>query len=259
MTGNAPAREHAAVDRAAQGLLLSIADDEFVLGFLDSEWTGIAPMLEEDVAFSSISQDEIGHASLFYEQLAGLSGSEANAIAFGRQPAEYRHCRLLDHPRRDWALTVARRYLYETSDAVRLEALAEASYGPLADHVAKIRREERYHLAHVDAWLRRLATGGDGARGRLTSALDRLWPDAGTVFTSLPDEEQLVPGILAAPMAELFGRWTQEIQPTFRELGLAFQPSAPDAAGRGPDHGEAFGWLWGEFTSVARLEPEAVW
>jgi ring-1,2-phenylacetyl-CoA epoxidase subunit PaaC len=259
MTGSAPARDHAAVDRAVQALLLSIADDEFVLGFLDSEWTGIAPMLEEDVAFSSISQDEIGHASLFYEQLAGLSGSDANAIAFGRQPGEYRHCRLLDQPRGDWAFTVARRYLYETSDAVRLEALAAASLGPLGDYVAKIRREERYHLAHVDAWLRRLASGGDVARGRLVGALERLWPDAGTVFTPLPEEEHLVPRILAAPMAELFARWTEQVGPTFRELSLPFEPVAPDAGGRGPEHGEAFAWLWGEFTSVARLEHEAVW
>jgi ring-1,2-phenylacetyl-CoA epoxidase subunit PaaC len=34
-------------------LLLAMADDEFVLGFSDSEWTGIAPILEEDVANSA--------------------------------------------------------------------------------------------------------------------------------------------------------------------------------------------------------------
>ena len=42
--------------------VLSMADDEFVIGFSDSEWTGIAPILEEDVAMSSIAQDELGHA-----------------------------------------------------------------------------------------------------------------------------------------------------------------------------------------------------
>ena len=38
----------------------SMADDEFVIGFSDSEWTGIAPILEEDVAMSSLAQDELG-------------------------------------------------------------------------------------------------------------------------------------------------------------------------------------------------------
>ncbi len=45
---------------ALGGLLLSMADDEFVIGFSDSEWTGIAPLLEEDVAMSSLAQDELG-------------------------------------------------------------------------------------------------------------------------------------------------------------------------------------------------------
>ncbi len=44
-------------------LLLRIADDELILGWRDSEWTGIAPSLEEDVAFSSIAQNEIGRAA----------------------------------------------------------------------------------------------------------------------------------------------------------------------------------------------------
>ena len=61
-------------------LLLSVADDEFVIGFWDSEWTGIAPMLEEDVATSSIAQDEIGHARAIYELLATLTGDDADQI-----------------------------------------------------------------------------------------------------------------------------------------------------------------------------------
>ena len=37
--------------------LLELADDELILGWRDSEWTGVAPSLEEDVAFSSIAQN----------------------------------------------------------------------------------------------------------------------------------------------------------------------------------------------------------
>ena len=39
-------------------LLLQIADDELILGWRDSEWTGIAPSLEEDVAYVSGLLDE---------------------------------------------------------------------------------------------------------------------------------------------------------------------------------------------------------
>jgi len=106
-------------------LLLAMADDEFVIGFADSEWTGIAPILEEDVAMSSIAQDEIGHARAFYELLADLvaDGRDADALAYDRPPEGYYHARLLDHPRGDWARTIARRYLYDSADDVRLEAL----------------------------------------------------------------------------------------------------------------------------------------
>ena len=138
-------------------LLLSMADDEFVIGFSDSEWTGIAPLLEEDVAMSSLSQDELGHAAALYAMLAEIKGTDADVLAYDREPADYRHARLLDHGRGDWAMTIARRYLYETADAARLEALVDGSWQPLADLVGKIRREERYHLMHIGTWLERLA------------------------------------------------------------------------------------------------------
>ena len=120
-----------ATRKALAELLLGIADDEFVIGFWDSEWTGIAPMLEEDVATSSISQDEIGHAKALYELIAELTGGDADEIAFGREPDAYRHAALMNHARTDWAFTVARRYLYETADAVRLEALSRSSHKTL--------------------------------------------------------------------------------------------------------------------------------
>lgn len=249
--------------RAALGeLLLSMADDEFVIGFSDSEWTGIAPLLEEDVAMSSLAQDELGHAQALYGLLSGVldDGRDADAIAYDREPAEYRHCRLLDHPRGDWADTIARRCLYDTADAVRLEAVATSSWAPLADLAAKIRREERYHLMHVGAWLERLALGGGEARARLEAALDRLAPDAATVFAPLPDEAALVEaGILAAPMADLELRWRVSIEPTLARLGLAVPPPAGDPARGRLDHSAAFAWLHDEFTSVRRLDPVATW
>ncbi|HEX2025724.1 MAG TPA: Phenylacetic acid catabolic protein, partial [Actinomycetota bacterium] len=100
------------------GLLLSLADDELVLGHRHSEWTGWAPYLEEDLAFSSIGQDEIGHARLLYEIAEPLAGRDPDALALGRTPEEYRHAILCERPNREWGYTIARQYLYDTADDV---------------------------------------------------------------------------------------------------------------------------------------------
>src|SRR6266699_1213411 len=93
-------------------LLLTLADDELILGWRDSEWTGIAPTLEEDVAFSSIAQNEIGHARALYELAAEELDTDADALAFDRQPAEYRCAPLVQLREMDWAHTIARHWLY---------------------------------------------------------------------------------------------------------------------------------------------------
>ena len=107
-------------------LLLALADDELILGWRDSEWTGIAPFLEEDVAFSSIAQNEIGHARALYELAARELGTTADELAFDRTPSEYRSAPLVELRRLEWARTIARHWLYETADEIRLAALKES-------------------------------------------------------------------------------------------------------------------------------------
>jgi ring-1,2-phenylacetyl-CoA epoxidase subunit PaaC len=258
MTGSmpAPARE------ALAGLLLALADDELVIGYWDSEWTGIAPQLEEDVAMSSLATDELGHARAFYTLLGELTGRDPDAIAYDRTVAEVRHARIVDHPRTDWAFSIVRRWLYDTADAVRLEALAESTYEPLAELVAKVRREERYHLLHADSWLRRLAAGDVVAQGHLADAWSSLIDDGATVFAPLPGEEALVEaGILAASLDDLATRWIAQADAVATELRLARPgPSTPASRARGRlDHSTDFEWLWSEITSVRRLDPAATW
>ena len=272
MTTDGPARfEPIAMDFAGAGdgreralalLLLSMADDEFVIGFSDSEWTGIGPILEEDVAISSLAQDELGHAQALYRLLAETvaDGRDADAWAYDRPPEGYVHARLLDHPRGDWAATIARRYLYDTADSARLEALAGSSHRPLAELVAKIRREERYHLMHVRTWLDRLADAGGESRRRLVAALEAMGPDAGSVLAPLSGEPALVRhGIVAEPFAAIEARWRGEIGADLRRLGLAALPptATPDRART--DHSDDFRALHAEFTMVRRSEVGATW
>ena len=250
-----------AVREALAELLLSMADDEFVSGFMDSEWTGIAPLLEEDVAISSISQDELGHARALYQLLAEVrdDGRDEDAIAYDRDPDEYRHAKLLDHSRGDWADTIARRFLYELADEARLASIGPG-YRPLADLVEKLRREERYHRMHAVAWIHRLADGGPDARRRLETALAAQGLDSPTVFTPLEGEAELLEaGILTRSMAAAEAAWRGDLTTILVPLGLALPPSIDLTPAGRRDHSAAFDWLWTEFTSVRRSDGDATW
>ena len=159
-----------------QQQLLEIADDELILGWRDSEWTGIAPFLEEDVAFSSIAQNEIGHARALYELAARDLDTTADELAFDRAPDEYRCSTLVERRFLDWEKTIARHYLYEEADAKRLEELKQSGDAEVAGLAAKIDREEAYHRIHAQMWFDRLKD-----EPRFTAALDELRPllDAG--------------------------------------------------------------------------------
>jgi ring-1,2-phenylacetyl-CoA epoxidase subunit PaaC len=151
--------------------LLEIADDELILGWRDSEWTGIAPLLEEDVAFSSIAQNEIGHARALYELVARERGTTADELAFDRAPEEYRCSALVERRLLDWEKTIARHYLYEEADAKRLEQLKRSDDAEIAGLAAKIDREETYHRMHAQMWVDRLKD-----EPRFTAALEELRP-----------------------------------------------------------------------------------
>lgn len=198
-------------------LLLGLADDELIIGWRDSEWTGIAPMLEEDVAFSSIAQNEIGHARAVYELLT----DDADALALDREPAEYRCAPLVELRLLDWAHAIARRWLYEQADEIRIAALCEDDDAQIAGLAAKINREEAYHRMHAEMWHERLRD-----EPRFRDAVAELWPYALGV---LPPEQR----------AEL------AVRVDLREV---------DAVERGT-HTDDLAPLWDEMTMVRRSQP----
>jgi ring-1,2-phenylacetyl-CoA epoxidase subunit PaaC len=205
--------------------LIELADDELILGWRDSEWTGIAPVLEEDVAFSSIAQNEIGHARALYELAARDLGTTADELAFDRAPGEYRCAPLVELrfvP--DWARTIARRVLYEAADELRVEALKADEDAEVAGLAAKIDREEAYHRMHAQMWSERLA-----GEPRFEAAVEELWPYA----LGLVEPEQR------------------------DELAQRLDRPAVEAVERG-EHPELEA-LWEEMTEVRRSVPGAAW
>src|SRR5262245_50897551 len=143
-------------------LPLALAGDELILGCRNAEWTGVAPFLEEDVAFSSIAQNEIGHARALSELAAAELGTAADELAFDREPGEYRSAPLVELRRLEWARTIARHWLYETADEIRLAALKSSDDPEIAGLAAKMDREEAYHRMHADMWVDRLLATDEG-------------------------------------------------------------------------------------------------
>jgi ring-1,2-phenylacetyl-CoA epoxidase subunit PaaC len=203
--------------------LLGLADDELVLGWRDSEWTGIAPLLEEDVAFSSIAQNEIGHARAVYELLAGPDG-DADVLAFDRRPEEYRCAPLVELHLLEWAHTIARRWLYEVADEIRITALKQDSDAAVAGLAAKIDREETYHRMHAEMWHDRLRD-----EPRFRAAVEELWPYAlGVLPAELRDELVSRVGLGGVEAVER-GTHTAELVPLWEEM-TEVRRSAPAGA-----------------------------
>jgi ring-1,2-phenylacetyl-CoA epoxidase subunit PaaC len=206
-------------------LLLGLADDELVLGWRDSEWTGIAPMLEEDVAFSSIAQNEIGHARALYQ----LLGNDADALAFDRQLDEYRCAPLVELRLLDWARTIARRWLYEVADEIRIAALMEDGDSTVAGLAAKINREEAYHRMHAEMWHERLRE-----TPQFRAAVEELWPYAVGLLPEGQRDELAVRVSLPLPGDRLLlgkerGAHTDELAELWDEMTMV-RRSAPAGA-----------------------------
>ena len=210
--------------------LLEIADDELILGLRDSAGTGIAPFLEEDVAFSSISQNEVGHARALYEIAARELATTADELAFDRRPEEYRSAPLVELRRMDWAATIARHVLYEAADEIRLRGLVESEDEEVAGLAAKMDREEAYHRIHAQMWEERLRD-----EPRFQAALDELWPAA----------VALLPEDLRPALAE--------------RMGCPLPSNSLLLAHERGNHSEQWPALWEEMTEVRRSVPGAEW
>lgn len=252
--------------------LLAVADDDLVAGQRASHWTGVAPSLEEDIAFSGIAQDELNHADVWYQLLVsrasdgGADREAVDALGLGRLPDGYRHATLVEHPPRDFAYTLARHFLYDHADAVRLAALAGSSDAEVAAIARKLAHEERYHLEHAGAWFWRLARGGDEAAGRLRDALAATWGEALWMFEPTPGEEEVVAsGVLPTPSRELLARWLEVVEPVLAEAGSGDVVAVPDDpfAEPGGRHGvHTPDWTddaWVEMTAMYRAHPGARW
>ncbi|MFD2370513.1 1,2-phenylacetyl-CoA epoxidase subunit PaaC [Brevibacillus sp. GCM10020057] len=257
--------------QALVDLLFQLADDDFILAYRGSEWLGLAPHIEEDVAFSSMSQDMMGHAVMYYEMLEQLGVGKADDLAQLRESAAFRNAILVerkngtggynDDPHYDWAYAIVRYYVYGLYKKVRLEALQKSSYTPLTVSSRKMLTEHRYHLMHWQVWLKQLANSTPEARTRLEAAIAKVWQDAGELSDLGPNGDSIVRFGLIADEATIRQEWLATTKDIFQNAGLAWpgEPGTAPERGRAGVHTEDLAQALATLSEVYRIDPAATW
>ena len=198
--------------------LFQLADDDFLFAYRGSEWLGLAPHIEEDVASSSISQDSMGHAAIFYKLLEELGAGNADALAHARPANERKNCILVERvngpgnymedPQYDWAYAVVRNYFYTIAKKIKIQSLKQSAYQPLADVAVKVDMEIHYHLLHWKTWFVQLLSSTEDAKRTYDSRrIEKVMNDFSDVFSFGMEQNKFIAYSLIEEESVLKERW----------------------------------------------------
>lgn len=240
--------------------VLGLADDQLTLGHRLSQWTGRAPLLEEELALANIALDLIGQARALYQLAGGIEGAgrDEDALAYGRDERGFLNLQLLEQPNGDFGRTIARQLLYGALMRDYWPALAASGDAALAAIAGKAAKEAAYHYRHAAEWTVRLGDGTAESRRRMQAGLDELWEYTGAFFEMSADEAALGGGSIDRP--SLRPGWDAAIGRVLARATLT-RPSATWMAASGRDgvHSEHLGPMLAEMQILQRSYPGLTW
>jgi ring-1,2-phenylacetyl-CoA epoxidase subunit PaaC len=244
-------------------LLYRMADDALILGHRNSEWTGIGPILEEDLAFSSMAQDKIGHAFALYNLLHTYAGeADPDTLGFKRKENEFKCCQFVELPIGEYDFSLIRHFLFDHAELLRYEFLTQSSFQPLAQLAKKIKGEVKYHVMHADTWVIQLSNGTEESKARMQSALNDCLPYALAMFEKTETEAEIISEGLFVGEDELKKAWLNSISPILEKAKLSLPETKEEKikyGGRKAYHSEYLSPLIAEMTEVVNIDPDAEW
>jgi len=242
--------------------VLGLADDALILGHRLSEWSGHAPMLEEDIALSNLALDLIGQARLLYAYAGEVEGAgrDEDAFAYLRDERGFRNILLVEQPNGDFAATMVRHLLYAAFKHPFYAALARSRDQRLADIAGKAVKEMAYHVRHAGEWMIRLGDGTEESHRRAAAALDELWMYTGELFEADAGAAALIEAGVAVDPAAIRPAWDATIERALAEATLK-RPAGGwmQSGGRRGRHSEHLGHLLAEMQVLHRAHPGATW
>lgn len=251
------------MSNAVKELLYKMADDALIIGHRNSEWTGIGPMLEEDLAFSSMAQDKIGHAIALYTILHEVLGeADPDTLGFKRTEKEFKSCHLVEQPIGEYDFSTIRHFLFDHAELLRYESLTQSSFQPLAQLAKKVKGEIKYHVMHADTFVKQLSNGNEESKARMQQALNSTWHLALGIFEPGEYEVELTSNNIFIGEAELKKRWLEKVTPLLESYGLTI-PATDESkianGGRKGYHTEYLKPLLDEMCEVTRTDIDAEW
>lgn len=248
--------------KAVKEFLYKIADDQLIIGHRNSEWTGLGPMVEEDIAFSSIAQDKIGQSQHIYEILHTLGEDDIDTIAFTRNAADFKCSQLVEYPIGEYDFSLMRNFLFNHSEQLRFEMLAGSSLEQLALLAKKYRGEIKYHLMHSNTWIKQLGRANEESHARMQTALNETFNLALGIFEESEFADILNELNIFAGEKALQAKWLDTITPLLESASLKLPDKSnwqPAYGGRKGYHTEYLQPLLDEMGEVFRLDPKAEW
>lgn len=182
-----------------------------------------APSINAYISAMGIIQDELGHAHIAYRILEDI-GIDKEQLIYGRQPREFKYPYAFDVPLETWVELVVANGLYDRAGYVLLgDVFRHSTFGPWKRALAKVDREENFHLRHGETWMRKIVAEPEG-RQKLQRALDWMFPLTVEWF-GLPDDlkkhtEQIEYGFKGSTNDQLRQQWMSTAVPLCEELGL---------------------------------------
>jgi ring-1,2-phenylacetyl-CoA epoxidase subunit PaaC len=252
---------------------LMLGDDALVLAQRLTQWITAAPELEEEVAIANVALDLLGQARLLLARagsvgVLGRSRERAtetipdeDALAYFRDPDEFRNTALVEAPNGDFAQTMIRLLAAATVRLAVFARLRESRDPVVAAIAAKGVNELAYHRDHAARWVLRLGDGTDESHRRAQAGADAVWPLLDDLFTATDVEARLTAAGVAVDPADVRGEVHDVLTQVLERATLAVPDWPADAAPRGRtgQHTAELPGLLATLQGLARQHPAATW
>lgn len=215
-----------ATEKYIEGLkrtLIVSADTEIVSAPAYLRAGRAAPTINNYISAMGIIQDELGHAHIAFRMLRDL-GVDTDALIYDRAPKQFKYPYAFDVPLDTWVELVVANAFYDRAGFLLLgDIYRHTSYGPWKRALAKVDREENFHLRHGEKWMGIIAQHPEG-KEELQRAVD--WEFLLTVeWFGLPDHlkkhtDQIEYGLKGYTNDQLRQQWMSTAVPLCASLGI---------------------------------------